>query len=140
MHRKTGSLLRMPDEVNPTIQCECGCGIAFDLYDEAGRPRRFVPGHNPQLAPSKEAVVAYVRLNGTTSAKTIATALGKSVEAVHQTLWKLRRSGVLPWARAPKPANAIISCACGCGQLFLKYDPHGRPRQYVSGHNRTRRK
>lgn len=32
-------------------------------------------------------------------------------------------------------ANPVISCACGCGESFLKYDTNGRPRHYISGHN-----
>jgi hypothetical protein len=31
--------------------------------------------------------------------------------------------------------NPTISCACGCGNKFLKYDRWGRPRTFVSGHN-----
>lgn len=38
--------------------------------------------------------------------------------------------------RLPNEPNPTISCACGCGHLFLKYDTSNRPRKYVSGHNR----
>lgn len=31
--------------------------------------------------------------------------------------------------------NPTISCACGCGQTFLRYDATNRPRRYISGHN-----
>ncbi|NEC17906.1 HNH endonuclease [Streptomyces parvus] len=31
--------------------------------------------------------------------------------------------------------NVTISCACGCGQKFLRYDATNRPRRYISGHN-----
>ncbi|MBO0875372.1 MAG: HNH endonuclease [Pseudonocardia sp.] len=44
-HRKRTDL-RMPDESNPTVTCECGCGTAFPRYDATNRPRRFVSGHN----------------------------------------------------------------------------------------------
>lgn len=37
--------------------------------------------------------------------------------------------------RMPKEENPIISCQCGCGGTFLKYDHSGRPRRYISGHN-----
>lgn len=40
---------RAPDEPNPTIECACGCGESFLKYDESGRPRRFVTGHNMSL-------------------------------------------------------------------------------------------
>jgi len=33
-------------EPNPIVACECGCGRTFDKYDQDGRPRRFVSGHN----------------------------------------------------------------------------------------------
>lgn len=36
----------------------------------------------------------------------------------------------------PGEPNPDIACACGCGTTFPKYDPCGRPRQFVTGHNR----
>jgi hypothetical protein len=41
--------------------------------------------------------------------------------------------------RVPGEANPTISCACGCGGLFLKYDSEGRPRKYLPSHNWRRR-
>lgn len=50
-HRKPGGkALRLPDEPNPEIPCACGCGTTFHKYDAAGRPRRFVTGHNGRRA------------------------------------------------------------------------------------------
>ena len=37
--------------------------------------------------------------------------------------------------RKPGEGNRKIPCACGCGKRFYKYDPFGRPRHFVSGHN-----
>ena len=37
--------------------------------------------------------------------------------------------------RRPGEENPIVTCACGCGETFPKYDISGRPRRYVSGHN-----
>lgn len=37
--------------------------------------------------------------------------------------------------RLPGEANEMLKCACGCGRELLKYDPQGRPREYLSGHN-----
>lgn len=37
--------------------------------------------------------------------------------------------------RRPGEDNPNILCACGCGEIFPKYDRHNRPRAYVSGHN-----
>lgn len=43
--------LRAPDEMNPLVACECGCGTRFRKYDASGRPRKFVSGHNGQRDP-----------------------------------------------------------------------------------------
>jgi hypothetical protein len=37
--------------------------------------------------------------------------------------------------RHPDEPNSSVSCACGCGGIFLKYDSYGRPRAYITGHN-----
>lgn len=37
---------RLPNEDNPTIGCACGCGATFARYDDTGRARRYVSGHN----------------------------------------------------------------------------------------------
>lgn len=42
----TRSDLRQPGEGNPEVDCACGCGERLRRYDSAGRPRRFVSGHN----------------------------------------------------------------------------------------------
>ena len=46
LHRKVGVNRRLPDEVNPSIECACGCGTAIQKFDKWKRPRRFVSGHN----------------------------------------------------------------------------------------------
>lgn len=43
---------RKPDEPNPTVECECGCGTTFERYDEQGRPREFVTSHNAKHGPN----------------------------------------------------------------------------------------
>jgi hypothetical protein len=35
--------------------------------------------------------------------------------------------------RKPGESNPVISCPCGCGQRFRKYDSSGRPRRYAIG-------
>lgn len=45
-HRKRNMGRRLPGEENAATVCECGCGTAFFRFDEQGRPRRFVSGHN----------------------------------------------------------------------------------------------
>ncbi|HEY1956727.1 MAG TPA: HNH endonuclease [Polyangiaceae bacterium] len=37
--------------------------------------------------------------------------------------------------RLPHEPNPIVSCACGCGVTFDKYDASCRPRRFVTGHN-----
>lgn len=41
--------------------------------------------------------------------------------------------------RKPGEPNPLIVCACGCGTLFKKYDTSGRPRSFISGHNKRSR-
>lgn len=41
--------------------------------------------------------------------------------------------------RLPGEQNEVISCACGCGERFEKFDRWSRPRSYLSGHNTARR-
>lgn len=36
----------------------------------------------------------------------------------------------------PDEKNVIIICKCGCGISLSKYDKYGRPRDFISGHNR----
>ena len=44
-HRKNHGM-RRPGEDNVNIQCSCGCGKQLLMYDDSGRPRRFIWGHN----------------------------------------------------------------------------------------------
>jgi hypothetical protein len=37
--------------------------------------------------------------------------------------------------RLPGKPNPVIECACGCGETFRRFDAHGRPRAFMSGHN-----
>ncbi len=36
--------------------------------------------------------------------------------------------------RLPDQENNLISCACGCGEMFLEFDKWGRPRKRLQGH------
>ncbi len=47
-HRGSKSRLRLPGELNPTIECGCGCKETLLKYDAVGRPRTYVSGHNPR--------------------------------------------------------------------------------------------
>lgn len=50
-HRSSTSRdrLRKPGQPNQSVACACGCGTTFDRFDKAGRPRRFVSGHNVRI-------------------------------------------------------------------------------------------
>lgn len=54
----------------------------------------------------------------------------------HRVEHRVRNNGL----RNPGEENPLVTCACGCGSTFYKYDTTGRPREYVSGHNRHRPK
>ena len=41
--------------------------------------------------------------------------------------------------RKPGEPNLIVNCDCGCGEVFPRYDKGGRPRKYISGHNKRYR-
>jgi hypothetical protein len=45
-HRKGGKDLQMPGEENRVVSCSCGCGAELYRYDQWGRPRDFITGHN----------------------------------------------------------------------------------------------
>lgn len=44
--QKKSRLLRLPGQRNPRVFCACGCGQVIDRFDNTGRPRFFVTGHN----------------------------------------------------------------------------------------------
>lgn len=149
-HRRPDSNLRLPSEPNPEIHCACGCDGMLLRYDEAGRPRRFLPGHNTRLRPrpASDAMVAALVEGpadirtlsrrsgiGARAAKTMLSRMVKSGEAVRMTTGVYGPPGT-PVSAKPANENPIVACACGCGSTFPKLDPYGRPRKYVSGHNR----
>ena len=37
--------------------------------------------------------------------------------------------------RNPEEKNRTVTCACGCGKSLMLFDPSGRPRKFISGHN-----
>lgn len=57
-HRKSKSRRRLPGESNPQISCRCGCGQQFQKYDEGGRPREYVSGHNPPNSPTMDLILS----------------------------------------------------------------------------------
>lgn len=57
--------------------------------------------------------------------------------AAHRVHHRTRRDS---GRRLPHEENPVITCGCGCGQTFPRFDSSGRPRRFVSGHNPQPRK
>lgn len=51
--------------------------------------------------------------------------------AEHRARHRLRSVG----RRLPGEGNEPVSCACGCGSSFPRFDASGRPRRFATGHN-----
>lgn len=49
----------------------------------------------------------------------------------HLTRHRKRASG----RQLPHESNVMLACACGCGEMFAKFDAGGRPRRFITGHN-----
>jgi hypothetical protein len=49
-HRRRTDL-RRPGAPNPTVACGCGCREWMALFDDRGRPRRVLHGHNRRALP-----------------------------------------------------------------------------------------
>lgn len=84
--------LRLPGQPNETVSCDCGCGAAFSRYDDAGRPRRFVPGHNRQESRNLARILAALEC-GACSAARLRDAMGVTPNAAKVALSKWSRAG-----------------------------------------------
>lgn len=54
-HRRACRGLRLPGEENALVQCACGCGASLTKYDQEGRPRSYISGHNLRTALTRVA-------------------------------------------------------------------------------------
>jgi len=90
-HRRRSDL-RVPGEPNLTVSCGCGSGRQFDRYDGSGRPRRYLPGHNPMPAPTATAIVQAL-VNGPLPRHVLIARLSTSKQAIATCLSKLNRAG-----------------------------------------------
>lgn len=52
-HRTKGFEKQWWDEKNRPIKCQCGCGESLLRFDNRGRPRQFVSGHNSRMPGRK---------------------------------------------------------------------------------------
>lgn len=79
-HRRTGKRRRDPGEINTVIACGCGCGSMLALFDEFGRPRQFINGHNP---PDRSVANLFIESCGLgTSIGDIRARTGQTISAV----------------------------------------------------------
>lgn len=93
-HRKEGSDRRDPGESNPEVECACGCGERFLKFDEAGRPRTYVGGHNPRPSPTRDAIFDALS-RGITTTSGLIEATGRAEQAIKVCLSKLVKEGRL---------------------------------------------
>ncbi len=92
-HRKKGSKRRLADEANPMIQCGCGCGNWITRYDESGRPRLFVTGHN--TGPREPQIKFLDAVGRGSRLEEVAERTGQSLGACKVMASKLVREGKL---------------------------------------------
>lgn len=145
-HRQENSKLKLKNESNELIQCVCGCGKSFFRFDEFGRPRNYISGHNAAKL-TDDAILEFIGDRSVT-VKEISKALLFSVSTVNKVMPGLiKEQKVIKFKQnqycQPQYAdiylsNPLISCACGCGEQFTKFDSSGRIRKFVSGHNRNK--
>ena len=91
-HRKTDRGRRKPGESNPQILCECGCGEAMAKFDDGGRPRKFINGHNSNGVT--RLVLTYLEcVPGQSTARFIAEMFEMNEGSVRNALARLRKDG-----------------------------------------------
>lgn len=92
-HRRNSSKRRLAGQKNPMAQCACGCGEWFLKYDDSGRPRSVVSGHNMPNRSKQEAFIAACG-DGSCLAE-ISAKTGQSLQAVKVMASKLVQEGKL---------------------------------------------
>jgi len=143
-HRKKTQGLRMPDEPNVLIKCFCGCNMDFMKYDNSGRERKYVSGHNPIESPLQDKINLILN-KGICSLTDISNELDLNKSSIKTTLSLLVKNGKIVRVKngfygkkgTPKiiRKKMLIKCSCGCGKELLNYDNHWRLRRFLSGHN-----
>lgn len=91
-HRRADRGLRMPGQSNEVIACACGCGRKFYRFDASGRPRTYISGHNPSIAPTQQTLLALLR-RGPTPLQDLIAQSGRSSQSVKTCLSKMRKLG-----------------------------------------------
>lgn len=98
LHRSPDSASRLPGEPNPEVVCACGCGASFPWYDDSGRPREYVSGHNPQAADTKTAFLTALT-GGKKSVREIRHLTGQSAHGVKVMASRLTKEGAIKRVR-----------------------------------------
>jgi hypothetical protein len=117
---RVGRVLRTPldSEGYPTVNLE-------------GKPRRVhvlvAVAFLPDWQPSSEVH----HLDEDKSNPRLSNLEATPARLAHQERHRTRH----PERRRHGEPNPTVSCACGCGARFPKFDGGGRPRSMVSGHN-----
>jgi hypothetical protein len=93
-HRKPGCNRRLPGEANTLVECACGCGSMFMQFDDSGRPRMFVSGHNRQPSPTIDAVLLAMS-EDPKQIRQIAADSGVPLSEVKTKLSRLKRRGIV---------------------------------------------
>lgn len=93
-HRRKASGRRLPGQANVRTVCGCGCGEEFNRFDEAGRPRSFISGHNPPPADATRAFLDALA-NGPLSLSEIMKLTGRGGGATRVLASKLAKRGVI---------------------------------------------
>jgi hypothetical protein len=142
-HRKKDSNVKLPNESNELIECACGCGETFFKFDNVRRPRHYIIGHNSRKV-NADLLLNFIGDRSVT-VKEISETLDCSIAVVNKLMSKLRKEQKITKIKGAQYcqvkyldiylSNPLISCACGCGEQFNKFDSNGRPRKFISGHN-----
>lgn len=93
-HRRKERMLRLPSQENTRITCACGCGNEFFRYDESGRPRRYVSGHNYHPSPTMDLILRSL-LGEVKTVKEIHENTGIERKLVCVTLCKMAKANIV---------------------------------------------
>lgn len=121
--------VRSRPNLTAEVACACGCGTRLTAFDSSGRLRSYVSGHNPQAAPTRDAVLTTLARSPNTclTPTGIAAATGVDRRAIAVAASKMARLGLVERVRfgyyrlpgssasAPPPARSRPKCEWGSG-------------------------
>ena len=83
---------RDPGEPNQLMWCACGCGSTLSRYDDQGRPRRYISGHNPMPSPTRDAIRKALG-EGPEHRTLLAQTADTSIHAIGVALTRMKKAG-----------------------------------------------